>query len=129
MSQIVEQNEPMSNGLTNEQIKHWIEAAERREVARTGMNKPQAREALARSLKINYWSLVNVIRGRVKGLRGDLRDKIKAGIIRNLESEIARLENDLAMVRKCNSGLSEANIFAAEAALEQARGFLKGDAE
>jgi hypothetical protein len=127
MSHNVEQNEPMSDGLTDDHIRKWIEAAEKREIARTGLNKPQAREALARSLRIGYWSLVNVIRGRVKGLRGDIRDKIKAGIIRNLESEIARLENELALVRKCNSCLCEANILAAQAAIEQARKFLKGE--
>jgi hypothetical protein len=127
MSHNVEQNEPMSTGLTDDHIRQWIEAAEKREIARTGLNKPQAREALARSLRIGYWSLVNVIRGRVKGLRGDFRDKIKAGIIRNLESEIVRLENELALVRKCNSGLCEANIIAAQAAIEQARKFLKGE--
>jgi hypothetical protein len=127
MSHNVEQNEPMSDGLTDDHIRKWIEAAEKREIARTGLNKPEAREALARSLTIGYWSLVNVIRGRVKGLRGDVRDRIKAGIIRNLESEIARLENELALVRKCNSGLCEANILAAQAAIEQARKFLKGE--
>ena len=115
--------------LGDEQVRKWIEAAEKREIARTGLNKPQAREVLARSLKIGYWSLVNIIRGRVKGLRGDLRDRLKAGIIRHLESEIASLENELALVRKCNSGVPDANIIAAAAAIEQARAFLKGDGE
>lgn len=127
MSQIVERNEPMSTGLSDETIRSWVEAAEKREIARTGLNKPQAREALARSLTIGYWSLVNVIRGRVKGLRGEVRDKIKAGIVRNLESEITRLENELAVVRRCNSGLDEANIIAAQAAIGQARKFLEGE--
>jgi hypothetical protein len=113
--------------LTDEQIRTWIKAAEKREIARTGLNKPEARKTLAHSLRIGYWSLVNVIRGRIKGLRGDLRDKIKAGIIRNLESEIARLENELHLVRQCNSGLDEANILQAEDCLEQARAFLKGE--
>ena len=127
MSQISESNEPMSNGLTDDQIRKWIEAAEKREIARTGLNKPEARMSLARSLRINYWSLVNVIRGRIKGLRGDLRDKIKTGIMRNLESEITRLESELHLVRKCSSGLCESNILQAEACLEQARKFLSGE--
>ena len=112
---------------TDEQIREWIGAVEKREMARTGLNKPEARKALSRNLGLSYWSLVNIIRGRVKGLRGDLRDRIKAGIIRNIEGEITRLENELALVRHCNGNLSKANILGAEAALEQARAFLRKD--
>src|SRR5258708_6460659 len=126
MSQNSEQDKPMGP-ITDDQIREWIRTAEQREMARTGMNKPEAREALARSLKIGYWSLINIIRGRVKGLRGDQREKIKCGIIRGLESEITRLENELALVRQCRESLPEANILQAEACLEQARAFLKGD--
>jgi hypothetical protein len=76
---------------------------------------------------VGYWSLTNIIRRRVKGLRGDLRDRIKAGIVRSLESEITRLETELAVVRHCNASLSEANILQAQACIEQARAFLKGE--
>ena len=124
MGQIFGSNKPMS---TDEQIREWIGIAEKREMARTGLNKPEARKALSRNLGLSYWSLVNIIRGRVKGLRGDLRDRIKAGIIRNIEGEITRLENELVVVHHCDANLSKANILGAEAALEQARAFLRKD--
>jgi hypothetical protein len=61
-------------------------------------------------MRVGYWSIVNIVRRRTKGIRSEVRDKVKAGIVRNIESEITRLENELAVVRHCRAGLSQANI-------------------
>jgi hypothetical protein len=129
MSQKFGRNEPMPDALTDDQIREWLKGAEKRETARTGANQPEARAAIARQLSVGYWTITNLLRRRLKGLRGDLRDKIKAGMIRHIESEIQGLSDELALVRQCGSTLSDAKIMQAEGALEQARAFLKGDDE
>lgn len=127
MSQNFRQEEPMSATLTDDQIREWIVAAEKREMMRSGTKQPEARAALSNDLRVGYWTLTNLLRRRLKGLRGDVRDKIKAGIIHHLKDEMRRLERELFLVQQCGSNLSEAKILQAANALEQAHAFLKGD--
>jgi hypothetical protein len=118
MSRKLESNEPMLRALVDE--------AELRTASRDGVKRPIARATLAQKWGVSFWTLTNYRRGRLKDLRGEMISRIKAGLISGIESEIRKLEHDLLLVRQSGSTLSEANILQAEAALEQARKFLKG---
>jgi hypothetical protein len=126
MSQIPEPNETMHAAAENQTIREWVDAAERREAARLGVKRPFARAWLARNWGVSFSTLTNFRRGRLKDLRSATRDRIQVGIIHGIEHEIQRLEHELVVVRQCGPRLSETQISQASAALEQARGFLKG---
>jgi hypothetical protein len=119
MSQKSESNEPMAN------MSALVQDAEVRESSRAGTKKPDARAALANRLGVSKWTLTNFLRGRLKDLRGATRDKIRAGIIRELEGEIGRLTHDLEMARQIGACLSDDEIFEVAAALEKARTLMK----
>ena len=119
MSQELESNKTMLRGL--------VDAAEFRTASRDGVKRPVARAVLARQWGVSFWTLTNFRRGRLKELRGAVYERIKTGIAQCIEGEIRRLEHELFLVRESGIELSETNIFKAEAALEQARTFLKGE--
>jgi hypothetical protein len=118
MGQNLESNKPMLRGL--------VDAAETRIAARTGVKRPVARAALAREWRVPFWTLTNFRRGRLKDLRSGVREHIRAGVIRGIETEIQRLQHDLLVARQSGAALPEAQILQASVALEQARAFLKG---
>ncbi len=119
MSQKLGSNKLMLRGL--------VDAAEARVAVRDGVKRPIARAMLAREWGVSFWSLTNFRRGRLKDLRIGMLDRIKAGIVRGIESEIRKLEHELKLVRQSGLSLSETKISQAFAALEQARDFLKKD--
>lgn len=120
MSQNSESHKPMN-------MQGLVDAAEMRTACIHGVKRPVARAALARAWGVSVWTLENFRRGRLKDLRCATRDRIQAGIVRGIESEIQRLEHELDLVRHRSAGLSETDLSAASAALEEARRFIKGD--
>lgn len=118
MSQIRESNKPMLRVL--------VDAAELRTASRDGVKRPVARAALARQWGVSFWTLTNFRRGRLKDLRGVMHDRVKAGVVAGIETEIRKLEHELNMVRQGGASLSDAKILQASVALEQARKFLSG---
>lgn len=129
MSQNLESNEQMSPAAIDEKsIRDWVDEAEWRMASRHRIKRPFARAILARNWGVSFWTLTNFRRGRLKDLRGATRDRIQAGIIREIEHEIQRLEHEIVLARHCGADLSETKISQASVALEQALAFLEGDA-
>ena len=66
------------------------------EARRTG-NRIRARENVARALGTAPGTIENLQRNRLTKISGWLRDALRARVIRELESEIARLQHELAV--------------------------------
>jgi len=127
MSQIRKSDEPMVTAVfDDERARKWVEQAEVREGLRTGQNRPAARASLARKWGVSFWTLTNWRRGRLKDLRGAIRDKIQAGIVHELESEITRLTDDLFLALQGGASPDSDAIVQAEIALRRACELLKG---
>lgn len=66
------------------------------EARRTG-DRIMARKKVARALGTSPGTIENLQRSRLKNVAGWLRDALRARVIRELESEIARLQHELAV--------------------------------
>ncbi len=78
----------------------WASALEEREQTRSGVSLPNARATVARRIGVAPGSLENLRRGRSKGVRAFLYEKIRAAFIRECEQEMARLAHELEMARQ-----------------------------
>ena len=130
MSQKFGLEEPMLEAVFDDRkAREWVDEAEARESYRSGIKRPHARAELARRWKVGFWTLTNFRRGRLKDLRGTMRDRIRAGVIREIEQEISRLTHDLELARRSGARLSDNEIFEISAALETARSLMNGGAK
>ena len=93
---------------------------EDREAARMRMPRPIIRERLARIIKATPGTLRNLASGRLERAEY-LEDAIRNVFIRSLEAEIAALSHEVEMARMCSVRPDADEIFAAEAALAQAK--------
>ena len=103
------------------EVRRWVRDSEARESARTGVPLPMAREAVARKSGIPSGTLETIRRGRSKGVRAWVVEKLKAFVLRELADEIGRLTHELAMVRARSGGVESNAEGAARAAVEAAR--------
>lgn len=99
----------------------WARELEDREIARSGVPRPDARKAVARRVGMAPTTLENLWRGRLKGLRTWAAEKLAAAFVRELENEIARLSSLLVVARVRAAGAAADHIGEAEAALAAAR--------
>ncbi len=99
------------------------------EADRSGVRSAEALPVVARREGVAPGTIENILRGRVKAVAGWVRDRLRAAVIRELQAEIGRLEHELAVARLGAARPSDDEVFAAEAALAQARKLLSGSAQ
>lgn len=103
------QNHPMS---AEAQTANWIGYLE---------DRAGSRDRAARNLHVTPGYLENLRRGRIKRLTLSAYEKIRAATIKELEKEIAELENELAIARLSAVRPDEDQVFAAMANIQEAR--------
>lgn len=103
------------------------QSLERREAARAG-SVERARERIAERARIGVGTLENIIRMRVKRIDAAVRDRLQALLIRDLETEIARLTHELEVARQSGAHLTSASISEVETHLARARDLLASSA-
>ncbi len=72
----------------------WLEE---REAKKLGVKIEHARKALARAMRLAPGTLLDIRKGRLKSLRGNVERAIDAQLITTLKKEIERLEHELEM--------------------------------
>ena len=88
----------MSNAMAEaSEARNLANILVRQEVQRNGVRPNRARENVARALGTAPGTIENLQRNRLKRISGWLRDALRARVIRELESEIARLQHELAV--------------------------------
>lgn len=70
------------------------------ESRRTGDDLAAAQRNVARAVGVAPGTLENLMRARLKRVSGWLRDALRARLIRELESELMRLQHELAVLKQ-----------------------------
>jgi hypothetical protein len=105
------------------------QSLERRERERVGGTLAQARQRIADKLRIGVGTFENLVRGRVKRVDAAVRDRLQALIIREIETEIMRLNHELETYRRSGVALGSDEISEIEAHLCAARSLLERQAQ
>jgi chaperonin cofactor prefoldin len=88
-----------------------------------------ARQNLARKLQVGVSTVEHLVRGRAKIIDANIRDRLQALLVRELEQEIGRLTHDLEIARQTGAHLASDEISEVESHLAAARSLLKGNAQ
>lgn len=115
----------MNAVATVEQAREIAITLEKKERAR-GLNASEARSRFARRLGVASGTIENLVRGRLKRVDAWLRDRLQAVLIRELETEIARLTHELEMARQSGARPASDQMAEIEAHLSAAKALLSG---
>lgn len=102
----------------------WVIAIEDHHARVIGQPLPIARQHLARKVGIAPGTLENIRRGRLKGLRHQVAERLQAFMIHHLKTEINKLTHELEIVLQSRKNNFGDEIIAAQAALDEARRLL-----
>lgn len=103
----------------------WVIRLEEAEQKRSGTPLPIARRAVARSLGAAPGTLENIRRGRTKGVRGWIVERLCRAVVNEIQFEIARLEHDLQVARQCGLGALESEVCEMEARRAELRAIIR----
>lgn len=102
--------------------RQWLDFVETSEAKKLGLaRREEARPIVAARLKEAPGTLENLYRGRLKGLRLALHEKLRNEFIRAAEREIGQLENELAFARAGLGDVDPNEIGEIEAHLQAVR--------
>ena len=99
---------------------------EDRERSRSCVSLPVARLAVARRTGVAVGTLENLRRGRIKGVREWVAERLRAALISELEAELARTEHELSILRASRRRVDQGQIVEVEASLAALRETLRG---
>ena len=111
-----------------ETASRFARVVEDNEAHRLGIQVRAARKAVARRLGVAPGTLRNLRSLRAKVVPNWLMARIRAEFINVLQSEIGRLEHEIAVARQVGMDPREDALAAAEAQICEARALLKGGA-
>lgn len=103
----------------------WARLIEDKEAARTGRPLKEARTTVARRIGVAPGTMENLRKGRLKAIAAHWYDRLRAGVIAELESELRHVEHEIQIARQ--SGLDPASgeahaLLASEARIREALG-------
>lgn len=102
-------------------VAHFSKRLVRKEQDRIGGCAETALASVARRMKAAPGAFANIIRMRVKKVSADLRDRIVAAALSDIEHEIERLDHDKRLLEGLGCGPSHSDVVTLEGALETAR--------
>jgi hypothetical protein len=105
----------MTTVAIDDKAQQWLRSLEDRESARSNMPLQDARKVVARRLSVAPGTLENLRRGRIKGIRAGLFERLRMAVVRELETEIGLLNHELEMARRGSLAASSDEISAMEA--------------
>jgi hypothetical protein len=103
-------------------IAHRLEVIERQRAPTLGI----ARRRLADKLRIGLGSLENIVRQRVKRIDAEVKRRLDELLVRELNAEIFRLQNELEMARQSGEHPINGHVTEVETLLMRARALLSG---
>lgn len=102
-------------------VAHFSKRLVRKEQERAGGCAETALASVARRLRAAPGAFANIIRMRVKKVSADLRDRIVAAALSDIEHEIERLDHDKRLLEGMGCGPSHSDVVTLEGALATAR--------
>ena len=83
-----------------ETARGWARTLEDREAYRSGSDLDRAREAVARKTDVPKGTLLSLRKNRLKAIGVHWYERLRHGVIRELEAELRHLEHELAILRQ-----------------------------
>lgn len=110
----------------------WSRTLEDREASRSGRRLADARRDVARRTGVNPGTLENLRNGRLKAIAVHVYERLRAGVIREIEAEMRHLEHELTILRQTGVDPRSDEATAVLASIETVRAALglpphKGD--
>ncbi len=93
----------MDASVSVERARDWSTALEDREAARSGECLPEARRAVASRIKVPAGTLENLRKRRLKAIAVHLYERLRGGVIRELQAEMMRLQHELQILQATGS--------------------------
>jgi len=116
---------PMLSVSLDDDARKWAERLEERESASSGLSLALARQRVGRRIGVAVGTLENLRRGRLKGLKAQILERIRVAFITDLEIQMKALAYDLENAKKCTVEHDGAAVRAAEALLDHAKEAIK----
>ena len=95
---ITRESTDMNSAVFVEHARNWARTMEDRAM-RSGLKLPDAREAVARRIGVPPGTLQNLRKNRLKAIAVHWYDRLRAGVIRDLEAELRHVEHELQVAR------------------------------
>lgn len=89
-----------------------------------GLSRVLAYRDVARRVRVGAGTFENIVRERVKGVDGLVRDRLTDVFVRELQLEVTRLTNELAVARKGGARIDPQRIGEIETHLAQVNALL-----
>lgn len=102
----------------------WARFLEDREAARTGQPVKTARSAVSRRLAMSPGTLENLRKNRLKAIAAHWYERLRAGVIAELEAELRHVEHDLAIARQTGLDVGAGGVLSLEANAARLKGAL-----
>ena len=90
----------MTSAAYLDRARVWTRALEDGEASRSGTKVSEARLVIARQTSIAPGTLENIRKGRLKTIAVDVYDRLRASVIRKLESELQHVQHELQVARQ-----------------------------
>lgn len=113
----VRDEDDMSNVAFDESAQRWATILEKTEAVRRGGSISEARPIVARRLGVAPGALERLRKGRVKGVRTWLYQRMRALVIEELHAEIRRQEHELFLAMQSGVGPGESAIIAVQTSI------------
>lgn len=108
---------PPADGLARD----WAVGCAQRESARTGIGSRKVWQRIAVRLGVSAGTMEGLVRGRTKMVSTAVYERIRCGVVRELEAELARVTHALEMARASGLDARSAAVSRAETAVAAAR--------
>lgn len=114
-------NEPQMQATFEDIARQWVTGLEDAESRETGQPIRVARHYVARKTGVSAGTLENIRRGRLKRIGTTIADRLQAYMVRQLQSEIMKKQNDLEMVLRCRGGAAGNEVAELQEAIARAQ--------
>lgn len=114
-------SKPMTPAAYVDAAQGWARELEDREARRTGMTVAEARKVVANRTTVAPGTLENLRKGRLKAVAAHVFERLRTGVIAELEAEVMRLEHELTVLRQTGSHPGSDEMAEVEAGLAKAR--------
>lgn len=113
------QRDRMPLVIDDRHVAGWARSLEDRRCSR-GMKLPEARRVLARDTGVSAGTFESLRRGRLKGVKNWIAERIRSAVIRDLQQEIARCTHELELARQAGLDPRSSDMAALETAVQKA---------
>ena len=99
----------------------WASILEEKEARRLHLSRSEARTVVARKTGVPEGKLYSLRRNRIKDIGRTFLNRLGAGVIRELQQELARVEHDLQIINQIGVGVDNGETLSLLASRQKIR--------